>query len=151
MDYYRVREDDFVRRNPGVDPPEYYSNYGDKYLKKFSEETAPKLSEAGQEWLDETREALQVKTEDRLLQDPAGFADLERDSEAFREFEFDIHPDAYVESGLADVIAENPMDALEIGLTPDLSEWKSTDTWKQAGETVWRISGELADQLLDGS
>ena len=27
-DYYQQRYDDFVSRNPGVDPPDYYLEYG---------------------------------------------------------------------------------------------------------------------------
>ena len=48
-DYYRKRYDDFVRRNPGMTPPSYYLEYGQKYCDRFSSLGPKDLSPAGLE------------------------------------------------------------------------------------------------------
>lgn len=86
LDYYRFRRDDFLARNPGVTPPDYYMDYGDKYINRFSNDTFPHLSREGQDWLLRARANLQKEIEARLNKNPEGFAQLERNPDQFRDF-----------------------------------------------------------------
>ncbi len=141
LDYYRNRRDDFVRRNPGVEPPDYYMDYGDKYARRFSEELYPNLSERGQEWLVDARRGLQERMEARRREDPAAFAELERNPEAFRRFAYDTHPDAYMEAGLSRL---PPSDLAQIPVTPDRRDLLSPDGLRQVAITGTRVAGEWA-------
>lgn len=97
--YYRFRYDDFVSGNSGMEPPDYYLGFGERYLTRFMNETYPNLTPQGQEFLRRVGETLQQKIEDKLNNNPQSFAELERDSDEFRKFAYDTHPDAYCESG----------------------------------------------------
>jgi hypothetical protein len=99
LDYYEFRRRDFRRRNPGIEPPDYYQEFGHKYLNRFMEATYPNLTPQGQEFLRRVGRALQQKIEDRLNANPQDFAELERNSSAFRKFAYRTHPDAYCSSG----------------------------------------------------
>lgn len=99
LDYYEFRRQDYIRRNPGTESPDYYREFGHKYLNRFMEETYPNLTPQGQEFLGRVGRALQQKIEDRLNVNPQDFAELEQDSSAFREFAYRTHPDAYCSSG----------------------------------------------------
>ena len=141
VDYYRQRHDDFVRRNPGVEPPDYYLNYGDKYANRFTNELRPNLSPRGQEWLDEARRNLQEAIENRRAEDPAAFAELERDPEAFRRFAYDTHPGAYRDAGLASL---PPRDLAQIPVTPDRRDLLSADGIRQVIQTGVGVAGDWA-------
>ena len=127
-DYYRQRHDDFVRRNPGMTPPAYYMEYGQKYLDRFSSLGPKDLTPKGLEWRDKTLKALQDAIEMKRMEDPVAFAQLERDPEAFKKFAYDSHPDAYVNSGLYKLPAQ---DMLKIGTTPDLKDLLTKDGVRQ--------------------
>lgn len=135
-DYYRQRYDDFVRRNPGQKPPDYYLNYGQKYLEKFSSLGPKDLSTQGLAWRDRTLKALQDAIETKRAEDPAGFAQLERDPEAFKRFAYDSHADAYVNSGLLELPAQ---DLVKIGTTPELKDLLGKDGLRQIVDVVGRI------------
>jgi hypothetical protein len=135
-DYYRQRLDDFVRRNPGVKPPDYYLNYGQKYLEKFSSLGPKDLSTEGLAWRDRTLKALQDAIETKRAEDPAGFAQLERDPEAFKKFAYDTHADAYVNSGLLKLPVQ---DLVKIGTTPELRDLIGKDGIRQIVDVVGRI------------
>jgi hypothetical protein len=146
LDYYKARHDDFVRRNPGKTPPDYYLGYGDKYANRFLKETAPKMSKGGQEWLQRTFVALQTKIEDMRQKDPAAFARLEQDPEAFRKFAYGTHPDAYVESGLSKL---PPGDLVKVALTPDVKDLLTKDGVAQMVETGFRVGKQWAGDAYD--
>jgi hypothetical protein len=146
LGYYKARYDDFVQRNPGKTPPDYYLGYGDKYANRFSKETAPKLSKAGQEWLDKTFQALQQKMEDLRKKDPAAFARLELDGEAFKKFAYGTHPDAYLESGLSKL---PPKDLAVIAATPDLKDILTLDGVAQTVETGLKLSKEWTKNAVE--
>jgi len=132
-DYYTWRESNFRERHAGCShrPPVYYLNYGYKYCVRFGTELHPKLSAKGQLWLANARRLLQEYMEEGLKRDMA----LELDSNKFKEFAFNTHPDAYWDAELANV----PWfwDKFQILGTPDLAEWKDGDTWFQAGNVGW--------------
>jgi hypothetical protein len=94
VDYYKFRHEDFIRRFPDKEPPAYYMEYGDKYVRKFTEELFEKLSEEGKAWMEDTKLKLQQAIEDKLKQEP----DIELDEEAFKEFAFKSHSDVYEET-----------------------------------------------------
>ncbi len=144
LDFYRKRQDDFKQRNPDLDPPDYYMNYGDKYLRKFHDHTKPKLSEAGQKWLERTGVALQQAIEDKRAEDPGAFAELERESDAFRAFAYASHPDAYLNSGMDTL---NPIDLVHVGLTPEPKDLLTRDGLSQLVETGSRLVGRQAVKL----
>jgi len=118
-DYYQQRHDDFVRRNPGMTPPSYYLDYGDKYAERFSKLGEGELTPKGLEWRDKTLVLLQEKMEALRVEDPEAFAQLERDDAAFTKFAYETHPSAYVEGGLYDLPVQ---DLLAIAKTPDLKD-----------------------------
>jgi len=145
-DYYQQRYDDFVRRNPGVEPPDYYLGYGQKYAERFSALDDRDLSAEGLAWRDRTLVALQQAIEDKRTSDPEGFAELERDPEAFRRFAFETHPAAYVDSGLYDLPVQ---DLLVIAATPDINDVLSQEGIDQSLVTVGRLeAGDVPDLLL---
>lgn len=145
-DYYQQRYDDFVARNPGVDPPDYYLDYGQKYADRFSSLDGQDLSPEGLEWRDKTLVALQQAIEDKRIDDPEGFAELERDPEAFRRFAFESHPAAYVDSGLYGLPAQ---DLLVIAGTPDINDVLSQEGIDQSLITVGMLDpGNVPDLLL---
>lgn len=119
LDYYRCRARDAAGRRPGEPVPPYYLEYGDRYARRFTEETRPLLSPAGQRWLDRTRRLLQEAIEARRARDPAGFAALEADGPGFLDFAYATHPAAYFDAGLAGLPVR---DLLLIGTTPDVQD-----------------------------
>lgn len=138
-DYYRQRHDDFVRRNPGVKPPDYYLNYGQKYLEKFSSLGPKDLSPAGLAWRDRTLKALQDAIEMKRAEDPVAFAQLERDPAAFKKFAYDTHADAYVNSGLFNLPAQ---DLVKIATTPELRDLLGKDGVRQIVDVIGRLKPE---------
>ena len=138
-DYYKQRYDDFVRRNPGQTPPDYYLGYGQKYLEKFSALGAKDLSPAGLAWRDRTLKALQDAIEMKRAEDPAAFAQLERDPAAFKKFAYDTHSDAYVNSGLFKLPAQ---DLVKIATTPELRDLLTPDGVRQIADVIGRLKPE---------
>lgn len=118
-DYYRQRAADFQRRNPGVALPDYYLGYGDKYCQKFANLGPKDLSPAGLKWRDATLLNLQNAIEKKRAEDPVGFAQLERNPQAFKEFCYGTHPDAYIQGGLFKLPAS---DLLKIASTPEIKD-----------------------------
>lgn len=141
LDYYRDRAEDFRRRNPGMEPPDYYMDYGDKYARRFTNELAPKLSPEGQQWLATARRNLQVAIENRRQQDPAAFAELERNPDAFRAFAYATHADAYLDAGLRNL---SPIEMAQVGLTPDAKDLLTRDGVSQVWEVGTRLAGQYA-------
>jgi hypothetical protein len=145
-DYYQKRHDDYVSRHSCCDekssPPDYYLEYGLKYCVRFTKETNPNLSPKGQAWLQKARCNLQRMMEDDLQRHP----ELEQNADKFREFAFDTHPQAYLDAGLADLSLS---DWWQIAKTPDIEEWGSLETWKQAFETGGGIANKTAGDAWD--
>jgi len=146
VDYYRRRAEDFRSRHPGVEPPDYYMSYGDKYAHRFLDETFPKLSPDGQAWLMRTFENLQQRMEDLRQADPAAFDRLEQDPDAFRAFAYATHSDAYVEAGLADL---SPSDLLAVARTPDFADLATLDGVSQMAETGVRVARTWGERGID--
>lgn len=94
VDYYKFRHEDFIRRFPDKEPPAYYMAYGDKYVRKFTEELFEKLSDEGKAWMEETKLKLQLEIEQKLQEVP----ELELDDEAFKDFAFKSHTRVYEET-----------------------------------------------------
>jgi hypothetical protein len=139
-DYYVLRDADFRARHTcpecaDAKPPDYYLDYGLKYCVRFSTVTAPKLSPDGQAWMARARCNLQIALEKGLMQNPS----LEQDSDAFRKFAFSTHAPAYLDAGLSDLSVG---DQIKVAQTPDLKEWGSLDTWKQAGQAAVGVIGD---------
>lgn len=135
-EYYRQRHNDFMRRNPGMTPPDYYLNYGDKYAHRFAALTDRDLSSEGLAWRDRTLKSLQEAIEERRRTDPEGFAELERDPEKFKAFAYATHPDAYVNSGLFDLSVQ---DLTAIAMTPDIGDVLSADGLKGWVDTAIKL------------
>lgn len=146
LDYYQERAEDFRRRNPGMEPPDYYMDYGDKYAHRFASLDQTDLSADGLAWRDRTLNALQQAIEDKRAEDPEAFAELERDPEAFKAFAYATHPDAYVDSGLFDLSAQ---DIAVIAATPDLGDVLTRDGIDQTLETLGKVDAQdLADMAV---
>jgi hypothetical protein len=131
VDYYVRRAKDFMRRNPNMDPPDYYMNYGAKYRRAFGPGSKfyRSASAEGRGWSDRTGVLLQRAIENLRQKSPAIFAYLERHPDKFREFTFSTHPDAYLEGGIADLM---PYDQWLIMMTPDADDVLSPSGIKQA-------------------
>ena len=94
VDYYQYRHKDFLKRFPDKTPPQYYLLYGDKYVRKFTEELYDKLSDEGKKWMNETKLKLQLEIEEKLTHN----AEIELDEDAFKEFAFQSHAKVYEET-----------------------------------------------------
>lgn len=128
-EYYTERYKDFRRRNPDKPAPAYYMYYGAKYFDRF-QELKPDVQPETRAWIDKTARKLQEKIENRNT--GASFAELERNSEEFKQFAYETHPDAYLEGGLNKV----PLaDLAKIPFVPDLEDLASVDGAAQAVET----------------
>lgn len=138
LDYYRCRAEDFVRREPRRELPSYYLEYGDRYMRRFSNETRPLLSPAGQRWIDRVRRGLQEAIEVRRREDPFGFARLEGNSELFTDFTYGTHAEAYLAAGFADLPLR---DLVIIGSTPDTQDILSERGRRQLTEVLHRLVG----------
>lgn len=99
VEYYKFRHDNFSKRFPNMEPPQYYMQYGDKYVRKFTNELYEKLSEEGKLWMVDTRLKLQLEIEDKLKED----AGIELDEEAFKDFAFKSHIKVYEETHAMDL------------------------------------------------
>ncbi|MEZ6188773.1 MAG: hypothetical protein R3F62_27695 [Planctomycetota bacterium] len=132
LDYYRARAADFLQRNPGANPPDYYLDFGDVYVRRFTFETRPLLSPAGQRWMDDARVKLQEAIEARRSADPDGFARLELESKAFRRFAYATHAPAYA-SGLDRLPLR---DLILIGTTPDAQDTLSREGLEQLAHVI---------------
>jgi len=140
-DYYKIRNSDFKMRNKDKTPPDYYLSYGDKYVKKFKDETRSKLSDKGKSWLDRTLLNLQNSIEKKLKVDTK----IELDPTKFRTYCFDSHPQAYISAGLFKLA---PEDLYQIALTPEWRDLLTTESMLQVVEIVKRWSKEKANEIL---
>ena len=130
--YYTFRNNDFEIRQTLMDDwhswqpdaPEYYLDYGDKYVKRFSKELYPNLSHEGKRWLNKALVNLQTAIELKLKTNPT----IELDNDLFQKFAFDSHVDAYENAGLFKLPIS---DLLKIGSTPDISDLLSANGLRQ--------------------
>mgnify|MGYP003477993674 CR=1 FL=1 len=134
--YYRDRRDDFLMRCPDATPPAYYEEYGDKCLHQFRQ-TEPDLTARGRVWLQATLVSLQAQMEDLRESAPAAFAELEHDSEAFSDAAFEMHSNAYIESGIAELPVS---DLWKIARTPDVSDLLTADGVKEIVEVLQGVA-----------
>lgn len=88
-EFYRCRQ----RRTGNTHPATaYYLGYGLKYCLRFSQQTRPRLSRAGQIWLDQTLLCLQEHIQRSVPYDAP--------PDVVKRSAFDSHPHCYVASGL---------------------------------------------------
>jgi hypothetical protein len=123
--YYLDRKKDFEKRNPELKAPDYYLNYGNKYLRRFKFETRLILSKKGKSWLDKALLNLQNEMEKGLMYNPY----LEYDNKKFTDFAFDTHVKAYEDAGILDL---SILDKVKIMLTVDADDLFSESGLKQA-------------------
>ena len=161
------RHFDFINRHKSCKHtvPEYYLGYGNKYIRKFTNELSPKLSDAGKAWLIEARRLLQKYMEDGFVDNvtktkiitpckaypkasatikTATTESLELDSDNFKTFAFGTHPAAYIDAGLGNL---SLADLARIGLTPDFKEWFGADSWAQLGEILRYLGHDKITKL----
>ena len=119
--YYQWRHNDFTTRNSNVAAPDYYLKYGFKYAQKFQNETSNRLSVQGQKWVGEVMANLQMLMENRLSQQDG--AEFERNAQAFKDFAFSSHVEAYWnENGTAPLYTLTFTDLFRILFTPDFRD-----------------------------
>lgn len=135
--YYRRRYEMFLEDYPSETPPDYYLDYGEKYCNKFSRETYYKLSERGKKWLNDTKCALQQRIED-MLSKPKN-SEIEMLNEEFAEAAFEMHPEAYLKSGLADLTVGEWVDILSTAKKEFFWGNYKLKTWKQAGNVFFEL------------
>lgn len=130
LDYYKWRQTDYemraaLTRNIEPPAPDYYLNYGDKYITRFTNKTNSKLSDAGKKWLIKTRLYLQLELEQALQANPM----LELNSEAFEAAVLELHIPCYDRAGLFLLPLR---DKLAIIATPDTKDLLNKNGRKQA-------------------
>ena len=151
-DYFRQRADDFARRNPDAVAPELYQGQGQRSLEKLASLGDKDLQPAGLEWRDRAVKALQDAVEQKRSADPAGFAQLERDPEAFKKFTSEALSQACVQAGVLNLSAQ---DQVKLATTPELRDLLGKDGVKQIAtqigklkpEDVARLGGKTAETL----
>jgi hypothetical protein len=151
-DYFRQRADDFARRNPDAVAPELYQGQGQRSLEKLASLGAKDLQPAGLAWRDRAVKALQDAVEQKRSADPAGFAQLERDPEAFKKFTAEALSHACVQAGVLNLSAQ---DQVKLATTPELRDLLGKDGVKQIAaqigklkpEDVARLGGKTAETL----
>lgn len=143
-EFYLERYEDFRRRNPDMEAPKYYTDYGLKYFDRFHENKAD-MTPAGQGFVNRTGLALQVGIEEARAADPQAFAQMERNSDDFSSFAYGTHPDAYINSGLNQIPLQ---DRLAVAGTPDLGDLLTLDGVAQMVETGARVVPQDADNLF---
>lgn len=79
---------------------------------------------------------LQRAFERYITSDPHGLAKLEKDSEAFRKWAFDTHPDAYLDAGLVNLAWR---DRITNAMTPDISDLVPWSGFTQVVKTGTRL------------
>ena len=117
-DYYINRYKNHIEKY-NTKPSDYYLGYGHKYINRFKNETRKKLSNLGQEWLDETAVALQKlmnKGIDQSVSDPETNR-LQGNNAAFTSFAYKTHPTAYKRGKKIEKLNES--DLLNIFMTID--------------------------------
>ena len=127
--YYRFRYNDFNERyaNTGITAPDYYMEYGDKYVHRFLEETFDIVSTPGKIWVRKVLLQLQLAIEDKLVENP----DIESESKDFKSFAFKSHVPIYKKAGFLEL---SVLDKVKIVLTPDLKDLLSPEGVQQAVE-----------------
>lgn len=128
--YYSWRAADFKSRFSEVDLPDYYLEYGDKYVQRFLHQTRPMLSESGQYWLDKVLLFLQEYMEEKLAQIP----EIELNHEAFTAFAFNSHIVAYQSADFKNLPLQ---DLVIIAFTPDIKDLFRVNGRKQLFE-LWK-------------
>jgi len=109
--YYIYRYYDFLRRHPGLSPPDYYLEYGNKFYQLF---TRTGLSDRGEAWLRAVARDLQEAIEALRRAGPEAFDQLELDGKAFRKFAFDTHPEIYRKNGFLELSAFDKAEILTL-------------------------------------
>ncbi len=99
VEYYKFRHEDFLKRFPCKEPPLYYMTYGDKYVRKFTEELYEKLSDEGKVWMKKTKLMLQLEIERKLREN----SEIELNEEEFNSFAFQSHTKVYDETHAMDL------------------------------------------------
>ena len=138
-DYFRQRADDFARRNPDALLPELYQGQGQRSLEKLSSLGAKDLQPAGLAWRDRAVKALQDAVETKRAADPAAFAQLERDPEAFKKFTSEALSQACVHAGVLNLSAQ---DQVKLATTPELRELLGKEGVKQIAATIGKLKPE---------
>lgn len=148
LTYYGARHGDFASRYAGcgLTPPTYYLGYGEKYVGRFTNSTAPMLTSEGQAWLARARVNLQVAIENRRQADPLDFDRLEKNDGAFTSFAYGTHADAYWDAGLGEL---DLFDLATIGTTPDMRDLLAYDGLTQVADIGTRLLGTWGTDAID--
>jgi hypothetical protein len=128
LDYYMARREDFLKRHPDRESPEYYIKHGDNPSRKFMEETMETLSPKGRVWLERTFINLQKAIEKKRRSDPESFDCLELDDREFTTFAYSTHSGTYIKAGFSELPAG---DIIKITRTIGLTSIITRDGLKQ--------------------
>ena len=142
-EYYNKRAEDYETRNPGKRAPEYYREYGDKYVKRF-DALKRNLSPEGRKWVDKTKLKLQQKMEAGLQSGQWG----ERDEKGFRDKAFDSHSDAYLEADLDALPVEDKERIMGVVDPEDVDMAAMKEAWEVAWDSGWFSNLRLLDDAL---
>lgn len=149
LDYYTHRAFDYAVRHliSGQDAiPAYYLHYGEKYCHRFCIELRPWLSPAGQTWVNRTCLLLQQAIESARAHDPAAFAVLEENSEAFCAWAYATHAAAYIQGGIADLPLR---DLLLIFFTIDPEDLINPAGLQQVGLVLLHLINKTTNCLVN--
>lgn len=102
------------------------------YLHKFKYDTRKSLWPEGKTWNDSALVKLQRPIED-MVKITNGI--IEEDSDAFRAFAFDAHPQAYIDAGLFTLSIQ---DLVKIGTTPSFDHLFSEEGAQQIVTIIYK-------------
>lgn len=145
IDYYALRAQDYAARHPAESPPDYYLHYGDKYCRRFCLSLRRRLSPAGRLWIDNTCNLLQQMIEARRAENPAAFARLEEDGDAFRRYAYSTHAAAYIQGGIA---ALGLLDLLLILAIIDLKDLFGIEALSQMLSVLIHLAGVHTGRMV---
>ena len=89
-------------------------------------------------------ENLQKAMEDQITRDPKGFAEMERDPEAFADWAYETHADAYIEGGLNNLSGG---DLWSIANEPDIKDLANPSGVGQIIETGAKYIDKEIDKV----
>jgi hypothetical protein len=126
--------DQYAEEGVGCSEQGYLLGYGTRYARRFYRETRPKMTAAGQQWIDNVLVCLQRELRDAI--------DSTTSCDEIWTTAFDQHPGCYLEN---EICLLPPLDIAKVLLTVDLSDWTSWDAARQAARVALGCGNEYAN------
>lgn len=120
----------------GCGPDGYLRGYGAVYATRFYRDARPRMTRAGQAWIDDVLVCLQ--------QELRADIDAETSCDDIRHIAFDTHPICYIDNGFCSL---SLWDVANVVWTIDPTDWLSRDAARQVVRTALGCGREYAGAL----